>query len=59
MQFFELFLREFDKLESEKQDLLLQLRNGRNVWPIAQQLGILEIRTNELDRIFTILKGWY
>lgn len=59
VEYYELFLREFEKQEFEKQELILKLRRGRNVWPIAQRLAELEIRTNELERIFLLLKGWF
>jgi hypothetical protein len=57
--FYELFLKEFNDLENQKQTLLDKLRHGRNIWITAQQLAELEIRSNELDRIFLILKRWF
>jgi hypothetical protein len=52
-------LKEFNELENQKQTLLDKLRHGRNIWITAQQLAELEIRSNELDRIFLILKRWF
>jgi hypothetical protein len=59
IEFNELFLKEMGDMEDEKNRLLLLLRRGRNVYSIAQQLGLLEIRTNELERIYLLLKGWF
>lgn len=57
--FYELFLKEFDDLEKEYDDLKEKLRRGRNVRVIAMQMAELEVRINETERIFQKLKPWF
>lgn len=50
---------EFDKLESEHEELIRKLKSGRNVRVIAQQLAELEVRINQTEYIFQKLKAWF
>ena len=57
--FYELVLKELNDIELEYDDLKVKLRRGRGVIVIAQQMAELEIRRNEVDRLFQKWKAWF
>lgn len=56
---YEVFQKEFQQIENERDILREKLRKGRNLWATAQLIGELEVREHELERIFMKLKVWF